>query len=234
MQPMKYVLMFKKDNLVVFAGGPERSKLNPLSKHVKMYVRTTHACAHASSTGPAIAAQSPQGADVPISGNLSKSQALPKMRSPMSCSSAASLPLCGPETTCGRYWHCWSQSSKDTKILHCECTGGNLHSERAEGWLQNICLVLDRKMCDNQLMRPGAEVSEKGRAEEWGAGGLEQSRRWHSCTQISWLGLGQAGKVMRVRPGFQTSELSVLPCLIWATRSTSDLSFASFLALDAY
>lgn len=64
-------------------------------------------------------------------------------------------------------------------------------------------------MCDKQLVWPGAEVPEKGRAEESGAGGLEQSRRWHSCKEISCLGLGQAGKVIRVGAGFQASELSI-------------------------
>lgn len=68
--------------------------------------------------------------------------------------------------------------------------GGNLHGEGAEGWHQNMHLMLDIKMCDTQLVWSGAEVPEEGRAEEGRAGGQEQSRRWHNRTvTLPWPGV---------------------------------------------
>lgn len=110
---------------------------------------------------------------------------------PLYCS-VASLLLCSPKTACDCYWHCWSQSRKDTKTLCCECMGGNLHSERAEGWHQNMHLMLDIKMCDTQLVWPGTEIPEEGIAEEGRAGGQEQNRRWHNRTvTLPWPGVSR-------------------------------------------
>lgn len=191
--------------------GLNTSNPHPLSEHV------SRACA--SVMGAAIPAQSPLDA---IRRKLSKRQSPSKVHSPMPCCSATSLLL----------WSHWS-CRKDTEILCCECTGGSLHSERAEGWHQNMCLAVDIKTCAPRVMWRGAE---EGRA------GAEQ--RGHRRVRLPCLRLGSTGKATEVVSrhlsspycliSFRHLKFTSSPRKINSSRRTSDLSFASFWALDAY
>ena len=115
----------------------------------------------------------------------------PRQRCTPQCHAVLQPLYCcaGPKTVCGCYWHCWSQSRKNTKILCCECMGGNLHSEREEGWHQNIHLMPDIKMCDTQWCGQVQKCQRKDKQRKEGQGGRSRAEGGiavHSFLALAW------------------------------------------------